>query len=134
MARNSALLDYLMDQLESLGGIASRAMFGGHSLFMHGLMVAIIAEETLYLKVDEINRPAFEKEGMRPFTYASRGRRVALGYWEAPPAVIEEPDELQRWVLEAASAARRSHNAQRGRKPAGRKVARARKSRRAATR
>ena len=134
MAKDSALLDYLMDQLESLGGIASRAMFGGHSLFMHGLMIAIIDEETLYLKVDGINRPAFEKEGMRPFTYASRGKRIALGYWEAPPAVIEEPDELQRWVLDAASAARRSHNAQTSRKPAGKKMPPARKPRRNASR
>ena len=134
MAKDSALLDYLMDQLESLGGIASRAMFGGHSLFMHGLMIAIIDEETLYLKADDINRPAFEKEGMRPFTYASRGKRIALGYWEAPPAVIEEPEELQRWVLDAASAARRSHNAQGSRKPTGKSATQARKSRHGASR
>jgi DNA transformation protein and related proteins len=134
MAKDSALLDYLMDQLESLGGIASRAMFGGHSLFIHGLMIAIIDEETLYLKVDGINRPAFEKEGMRPFTYASRGKRIALGYWEAPPAVIEEPDELRRWVLDAASAARRSHNARTSRKPTRKKPAPARKPRRSTSR
>jgi DNA transformation protein and related proteins len=97
-------------------------------------MIAIIDEETLYLKADDINQPAFEKEGMRPFTYASRGKRIALGYWEAPPAVIEEPDELQRWVLGAASAARRSHNAQASRKRARKTATQAQKSRRGASR
>ncbi len=91
-------------------------MFGGHGIFMHGLMVAIIDDETLYLKADDVNRPAFEKEGMRPFTYASRGRRIALSYWEAPPAVIEEPEELQRWFRDAASAARRAQSAKPARK------------------
>ena len=114
--KDSALLDYLLDQLEPLGDLRSRIMFGGHSIFMHGLMVAIIDDETLYLKADDVNRPAFEKDGMRPFTYVSRGRRIALSYWEAPPAVIEEPEELQRWFREAASAARRAQSAKPARK------------------
>jgi DNA transformation protein and related proteins len=117
MVKNSPLLGYLLDQLEPLGGISSRIMFGGHSLFRHGLMVGFVDNETLYLKADDINRPAFENEGMRPFTYATkRGKRIALGYWEAPPAVIEEPEALQRWVLDAASAARRNHDAKTPRK------------------
>ena len=117
MVKDSPLLEYLLDQLEPLGGISSRVMFGGHSLFRHGLMVGFVDNETLYLKADDTNRPAFDKEGMRPFTYATkRGKRIALGYWEAPPAVIEEPEELQRWVLDAASAAKRSHEAKTPRK------------------
>ena len=117
MVKNSPLLEYLLDQLGSLGGIASRVMFGGHAVFMRGLMVGFVDNETLYLKADDTNRPAFEKEGMKPFTYATkRGKRIALGYWEAPPAVIEEPEELQRWVLDAASAAKRNHEAKKPRK------------------
>jgi DNA transformation protein and related proteins len=117
MVKNSPLLEYLLDQLEPLGGISSRVMFGGHALMRQGLMVGFVDNETLYLKADDTNRPAFEKEGMRPFTYATkRGKRIALGYWEAPPAVIEEPEELQRWVLDAASAAKRRHAAKTPRK------------------
>ncbi len=128
--RDSALLDYLLDQLESLGGVQTRIMFGGHSIFIHGLMVGFVDDETLYLKADDISRPAFEKEGMRPFTYATkRGKRIALGYWEAPPAVIEEPDELQSWVRAAAAAARRAHLA----KPPRKKAPQKRKPRRRAS-
>jgi DNA transformation protein and related proteins len=117
MVKDSPLLEYLLDQLAPLGGISSRIMFGGHALFRHGLMVGFVENETLYLKADDINRPAFDKEGMRPFTYATkRGKRIALGYWEAPPAVLEEPEELQRWVLDATSAAKRSHAAKAPRK------------------
>ena len=118
MVKESALLEYLLDQLEPLGGVQSRIMFGGHSIFIHGLMIGFVDDETLYLKADDINRPGFEDEGMQPFTYATkRGKRIALGYWEAPPAVIEEPDELQRWVKEAYASARRSQAAKAPRKP-----------------
>jgi DNA transformation protein len=111
MAPRSALLDYLIDQLAPLGDIRGRAMFGGHGLYLNGTIVAIIVDETVYLKVDSGNRAAFERESMEPFTYASKGRRVALSYWETPAAVIEEPDQLQQWVREAAAAARRSQAA-----------------------
>ena len=104
----SALLDYLIDQLTPLGDARGRRMFGGHGLYLNGMMVGIIDDETLYLKVDAANRAAFEAESMKPFTYVSRGRRVALSYWEAPAAVIEEPEQLQNWVRDAASAARRA--------------------------
>jgi DNA transformation protein len=127
MVKDSPLLEYLLDQLEPLGSISSRVMFGGHALFMQGRMVGFVDNETLYLKADDTNRPAFEKEGMHPFTYATkRGKRIALGYWEAPPAVIEEPEELQRWVRDAASAARRSHDAKSPRKSARKSAPKAR--------
>jgi DNA transformation protein and related proteins len=118
----SALLDYLIDQLAPLGDVRGRRMFGGHGLYLGATMVAIIDDETLYLKVDAGNRAAFEAESMKPFTYVSRGQRIALSYWEAPAAVIEEPDQLQHWVREAAAAARRAQ--------AAKVPARARKSRR----
>jgi DNA transformation protein len=107
----SALLDYLIDQLSPLGAVRGRAMFSGHGLYLNGTIVGIIVDETLYLKVDAGNRADFERESMGPFTYASKGRRVALSYWEAPAAVIEEPDELHEWVRQAAAAARRSQAA-----------------------
>jgi DNA transformation protein len=121
MAAASALLAYLIDQLAPLGDIRGRAMFGGHGLYLNGVIVGIIIDETLYLKADDSNRPAFEREAMAPFVYVSKDRRVAMSYWEAPAAVIEEPEELQRWVSQAAAAARRSQAAK---PPRARKAAR----------
>jgi DNA transformation protein and related proteins len=119
MAAASALLDYLIDQLAPLGDVRGRGVFGGYGLYLNGAIVGIVIDETLYLKVDAGNRADFEKESMSPFTYLSKGRRVALSYCEAPAAVIEEPDELHRWVAGAAAAARRSQlaKAPRSRKP-----------------
>ena len=83
-------------------------MFGGHGLYLDGLFIGIIAEETLYLKADELSQPAFQAAGMAPFTYRSRGRQIALSFWEAPADVIEDPQELWRWAREAVRAAARA--------------------------
>ena len=82
-------------------------MFGGHGLYLDGLFIGIIADETLYLKADELSQPVFAAAGMAPFTYSSRGRQVALSFWEAPADVIEDPQELWRWTREAVRAAGR---------------------------
>ena len=111
MPSRSALLDYLIDQLAPLGDVRGRRMFSGDGVYLNGAIVGIIVDETLYLKVDAGNRATFEKEAMEPFTYESRGRRIALSYWEAPASVIEEPEQLQQWVREAARVARRSQAA-----------------------
>ena len=108
MAAASALLDYLVDLLVPLGQVRGRAMFGGHGLYLNGAIVGIIVDETLYLKVDDGNRAAFESEAMRPFSYVNKGRRIAMSYWEAPASVIEEPEMLRDWVVRAAAASRRA--------------------------
>ena len=81
-------------------------MFSGHGLYLDGLFIGIIADETLYLKADELSQPAFQAAGMAPFTYSSRGRQVS--FWEAPADVIEDPQELWRWATEAVRAAGRA--------------------------
>ncbi len=91
-------------------------MFGGHGLYLNGAIVGIIVDETLYLKVDDGNRAAFEEEAMAPFTYVNKGRPIAMSYWEAPASVLEEPEMLLEWVVRAAAA---SHRAQRNKSSPG---------------
>ena len=60
------------------------------------------ANDVLYLKADETSARAFKAVGMGPFTYTSKGRPpVAMSYWEVPPRLLEEPDELADWAREA---------------------------------
>lgn len=111
MARPSPLLEELLDRLAPLGHVAGRAMFGGHGLYVDGAMAGILVAETLYLKVDDGNRPAYEAAGMQPFVYSAKGRPVAMSFWEVPAEVLEEPERLRAWVAEARAAARRSQSA-----------------------
>lgn len=131
MAGASPLVTYLVDELTPLGHAQGRRMFGGHGLYLDGLIVALVIDETLYLKVDDGNRAAFESAGMDPFVYLNRGRRVALPYWEAPAAVIEEPDRLREWAAASLAVARRAQTAKPRRKARKRVIGKTRKAKRA---
>jgi len=109
--------DYLLDQLAALGPVEAKRMFGGGGLFLDGAMFGLVADDVLYLKVDDENQGEFEDRGQGPFTYAKKNRAapVALTYFEAPPEALEDADELCRWARGAWAAARRSGAGKRGR-------------------
>jgi DNA transformation protein len=99
--------DFLKDQLAGFGPVTIRNMFGGAGVYADGVMFAILADDVLYLKADTSSARAFEAEGMGPFTYTPRGKTpVAMSYWEVPPRLLEEPDELAEWAREAHRIAR----------------------------
>jgi DNA transformation protein and related proteins len=94
--------DFIKDQLADFGPVTIRNMFGGAGIYADGVMFAILADDVLYLKADDTTQRAFESEGMRPFTYQPAGKApVAMSYWEVPPRLLEEPDELVSWAREA---------------------------------
>jgi len=66
-------------------------MFGGYGIFHEGLMFAVIADDTLYFKVDESNRDIYEKAGSQPFPHG-------ISYWEVPADVLEDKNRLGEWA------------------------------------
>ena len=114
MAQGSEFVDFVLESLQPLRGVSARRMFGGHGIYKDGLMFALIADDTLYLKVDDGNRPAFEAEGLRPFRYAGKGRPVRMSYYEAPSEGLDDPETLCTWARNAYGAARRARKSSRG--------------------
>ena len=100
-------ITFLLEQMEQAGGVSARRMFGGHGVYLHGLMFGLVADDTLYLKVDDESRPEFEERELGPFTYQRDGKPFAMSYYEAPPETLDEPSEMTRWVEFAFDAALR---------------------------
>ena len=48
--------DYLLELLAPLEGVTARRMFGGGGLYLEDTMFAIVADDVLFLKVDETNQ------------------------------------------------------------------------------
>jgi DNA transformation protein and related proteins len=96
--------------LESVGRVApaitSRSMFGGVGVYSAGFFFALLAGETLYLKVDDGNRGDFEAVGMGPF--CPFGQDKPMGYYELPADYLEDADRLRPWVEKAIDVARRA--------------------------
>jgi DNA transformation protein len=99
---------FVLEQLEPIAPITWKSMFGGVGLYANEFFFALIAEDRLYFKVDDSNRPDFEAAGMGPFRPYDDER--AMQYYEVPIDVLEDPDLLRIWVekaVEVARAARR---------------------------
>lgn len=84
-------------------------MFGGHGVYHAGVMFALLADGQLYLKVDDESRGAFEGVGLSPFEYEAKGRRVALSYYRAPDAMLDELELAHEWAERGWQAALRAH-------------------------
>ena len=107
---DSGFVSHCLELLAPLGSTSSRRMFGGHALYVDGLCMALIIQDTLYLKVDDTSRALFEREGCKPFTYTAKNQDIhSLGYYTAPDEAMESPAEMLPWArrgLAAAVAAR----------------------------
>jgi len=100
--------EHIRELFRSFGPVAVRAMFGGAGVYADGVMFALVSRDIIYLKADEHTMPAFEQEGMGPFTYAAKGgRRVLTSYWRMPDRLYDDPDELAHWAEAAFAVARR---------------------------
>lgn len=106
MAFTPEYREFVLEQLGRVAPVTSRAMFGGVGIYSGGLFFALIAGDTLYLKVDDTNRGDFEAARMGPFRPFGDDRDV-MQYYELPAELLEDADQLRPWVEKAIDVARR---------------------------
>jgi DNA transformation protein len=107
MPNRNSYLEFLLEQLAPLGEITTRGMFGGHTLYCDGVVFALVADNALYLKADDHNRPGFASRGLgafRPF----KDQAGVMQYYQAPPEMFEDPDALRHWGGGAVAAGQRA--------------------------
>ena len=109
MAMLDDFVDYVLELFGPFGTVVSRRMFGGHGMYLDGLMFAIVSRDALYLKADETNRVEFERAGCEPFGYARKGRRATLGFFRAPEDAMDSPELMLPWARSAYAAALRAN-------------------------
>jgi DNA transformation protein len=79
-------------------------MFGGVGLYSGELFFALIADDTVYFKVDASTRPDFEARGMGPFRpFGDTGG--TMQYYQLPEDVLEDPEALRPWAEKALAIA-----------------------------
>jgi DNA transformation protein len=98
---------FIIEQLSrALPRIRARSMFGGVGVYAGDVFFALIDDDTLYLKVDDANRPDFVARGLHPFQPYGEGGEV-MQYYEVPGDLLEDPDALRPCAEKAVAAAGR---------------------------
>src|SRR5215813_13091032 len=103
MAVSQSYREFVLEQMGRVTPVTGKSMFGGVGIYAEGLFFALIAEDRLYFKVDDISRLDFERLGMEPFR--PFGDDSAMGYYEVPADVVEDSDQLAIWMRKAISVA-----------------------------
>jgi len=81
-------------------------MFGGVGIYADQLFFALIDDDTLYFKVDDSNRPDFERLGMKPFQPYGEGGEI-MQYYQVPTDLLEDLEALRPWAEKAIAVAAR---------------------------
>ncbi|AOL08312.1 MULTISPECIES: TfoX/Sxy family protein [Burkholderia] len=93
-------------QLAPLGNVTVVRFFSGAAMRLDGVMFGFMSRGSLFLRVDDVNRPGFVAAGMGPFSYERPTRTVSLdGYYETPADVLEDAGALFDWCRSAYRAA-----------------------------
>ncbi len=122
MATDNSFIEHLRELLHPVAGVTIKRMFGGHGLFRGGLMFGLVADDTLYFKVDEQSKPAFVERDLGPFVYIKEGKLMPMSYYRAPEETLDNGDDMVEWAEIAYQAAVRAQ------KPKPKKSARTQKS------
>jgi DNA transformation protein len=108
---DSGFVSYLLELLQPVPGVTAKRMFGGYGLFREGLMFGLVADDTIYLKVDDQNRADFVERELGPFVYIKEGKPMPMSYYQAPGEALDNPDDMVEWAEKAYQAALRGQQA-----------------------
>jgi DNA transformation protein len=105
MSVSNDFVVYAIEQLAPLAKVTSRRMFGGVGLYAEGLFFGLIADDTLYLKVDDSNRTDYEQRGSKPFCPYPDRLEFSMSYFDVPADLLDDADELSRWARKSVAIA-----------------------------
>src|SRR5919198_3309176 len=115
MPSSASFRAFVVDQLDRVvPQVRSRAMFGGFGIYAGDLFFALIADDTLYFKADDSNRPDYEAVGMKPFQPYGPGSE-AMQYYQVPADLLDESEALRPWAEKAIAVAARKQKVKRKR-------------------
>lgn len=105
--RRDDFVDFVCDQMAPLGEVRAKSMFGGYGIYVDDWFCAIIANDTLWFKVDDQNRADFESLGTGPFKPFD-DKPMVMSYYEVPADIVDDRKAIVVWGQKAIAAAKRS--------------------------
>jgi len=107
-SHDKELACYVVDLMQSIGPVYAKSMFGGHGIFLDGLMFGLIADSVLYLKADTETVNEFIDRDLKAFTYNKKGKQLQMHYYQAPDEALEDGEVMSFWANNAYAVALRA--------------------------
>ena len=118
MSIDEGLYAWVQEAMEPLGTVSMRKMMGGATLYLDGIIFAIIDGDELWFKADDETNAIWDEAGCERFSMTFKDGRVdTMNYRRAPTDVYDDPEEMQRWARLAVDAGVRGAAKKKPRKP-----------------
>ena len=102
---DEGLYAWVQEALEPLGVVTMRKMMGGATLYLDGIIFAILDESEIWFKADAETDAIWDAEGCERFSMTFKDGRVdTMNYRRGPSDVYDEPEAMQRWAKLAVDA------------------------------
>lgn len=104
--------DYLAHTIERLANVVPvsyRRIFNGYGVYHQGVQFAIIVNDHLYFRADEMSRALYQAKGMLPFQPGSLERSES-SFYQLPNEVLQNTAELMYWMRTAVEAAEHGYD------------------------
>jgi len=111
MAVQAQYLAYILEQLEKLGTLRSRRMFGGVGLYSGDLFFGLIDDDTLFFKSDSTNSAEYIARNMPRFMPFPDRPEAVMAYYQVPADIIEDAESLSAWARKSVAVALNSRAA-----------------------
>lgn len=109
MSVDSGLIDWVEEAMAPLGQVSFRRMMGGATLYLDGIVFAIVLDDALWFKSDVAADARWDAAGCARFTYQRKdGTTATMNYRHAPDDVLDDADALRQWAALAVEAGRRA--------------------------
>lgn len=108
MTFDAGIYAWVQEALEPIGTVTMRRMMGGATLYLDGVVFAIIDERDLWFKADAETDALWDAEGRERFTFDMGGKPGTMNYRRAPDDVHDDADAMRRWARLALAAGERA--------------------------
>jgi DNA transformation protein len=105
MSFDEGLYTDVGEALEPLGTLSMRKMMGGATLYLDGVIFAILEHGQIWFKADAESDAAWDARGCEKFSMTFKDGRVGtMNYRRGPDEVYDDPDSMRRWAALALEA------------------------------
>jgi TfoX/Sxy family transcriptional regulator of competence genes len=92
MSTEQSTIDYILDQLSSISDVSARKMFGEYAIYASGKVVALVCDDTLFVKITDAGKEFVGKKKYKE-GFAYKGAKASI-------RIDEEHIEDREWLSE----------------------------------
>jgi TfoX/Sxy family transcriptional regulator of competence genes len=79
MATKQSTIDYILDQLISLGDVSARKMFGEYALYVSSMVVGLVCDDKLFVKITVLGKAFVGRDYQEGYAYPGAKASMLIG-------------------------------------------------------